>query len=237
MNPDETVNRDGPKYRRLELPLFDGEDLVGWTFKLERFFNVNGVFETERLDAMGLEGKALNLFQWLETRAPVTSWTELRQGVIRRFHAMGEGDYERLARLKQSGIVLEFRERFEMISATLSDMTEETLMGLYINGLKEEVKAKVRISKPRTLNNLMDIASMVEGRNSTLERARQCREAKMGHKENPMPWRTTMTPPRFSLTSETPRNQKLTMGTPNQHNRGAKQLGQQTPKLLTLIWS
>lgn len=166
VNPDETVNREGPKYRRLELPLFDGEDPVGWTFKMERFFNVNGVPKTKRVDAavVGLEGKALNWFQWLEMRALVTSWGELRQGVIRHFHATEDGDnYERLAGLKQSGTVLEFRERFEMISATLSDLMEETLMGLFMNGLAEEVKAEVRVLKPRTLSDIMDTASMVEG--------------------------------------------------------------------------
>lgn len=224
MNPDDTVNKEGQKYWHLKMPLFEGEDLMGWTFRMERFFNVNEVPENEKLNAavIGLEGKAFNWFQWVETRRPVTRWGELKQGVIKRFHATGVGDnYECLAGLKRSGTMLEFREMFEMISATLNNVTEETLMGMYMNGLKEEIKAEVRVLKPKSLNDLMNIASTVEGQNVALEKARQRRESKVGQKEQAMRWMSTIPPPpKFASASGTPRNAGIASGTSSYSTKG-----------------
>lgn len=51
-------DRDGQRFRRLDMPLFDGDDPMGWTFRMERYFTVNGIPEAERLDAavVSLEG-------------------------------------------------------------------------------------------------------------------------------------------------------------------------------------
>lgn len=71
-NHENQGERDGQRYRRLEMPVFDGEDPMGWVFRMERY-SVNGISEAEKLDAaiVGLEGKALNWFQWAKTRAPI----------------------------------------------------------------------------------------------------------------------------------------------------------------------
>lgn len=47
--------------RRLELPMFDGENPEGWILKVERYFHVNQILETEKLEAVAkcLEGGAL----------------------------------------------------------------------------------------------------------------------------------------------------------------------------------
>lgn len=52
------------KHRKLEMPVFEGEDPLGWIFRVERYFLVNGVPEVEKLDAamVSLEGKALSWF-------------------------------------------------------------------------------------------------------------------------------------------------------------------------------
>lgn len=76
------------KYRKLQLPIFDGEDPIGWLFRVERYFRINAVAEMERLEAaiVCLEGKALNWYQWVETRAPIREWSEFKQELLRRFH-------------------------------------------------------------------------------------------------------------------------------------------------------
>ena len=50
-------------HRKLELPLFDGEDPLGWIFKVERYFMVNGVTEAEKVDAaiVSLDRKSTRL--------------------------------------------------------------------------------------------------------------------------------------------------------------------------------
>ena len=51
--------------RKMELPLFDGEDALGWIVRIERYFSINGVEGDERMELVlvALEGRALNWFQ------------------------------------------------------------------------------------------------------------------------------------------------------------------------------
>lgn len=117
--------------------------------------------------------------------------------MIKRFHASHTSDnYERLAGLKQgNGPVSEFRERFEMLSATLEDVSEVTLRGMFLNRLQEEVKADVRVLKPSLLRDLMDVAMEIEGRNLTLEKARQRRDVR-GNKRERVRW--AISPPQYT---------------------------------------
>lgn len=127
--------REMVSHRKLELPLFDGEDPLGWIFKVERYFSVNGVEEQEKVDAaiVSLEGKALTWFQWHEARAPIRQWPEFKAEVIERFHCKQMGDeWEQLLALKQLGTMEEYREKFETLSAPLRDVTEEVLSGGFL---------------------------------------------------------------------------------------------------------
>ncbi|XP_059306831.1 uncharacterized protein LOC132058301 [Lycium ferocissimum] len=50
--------------RRLELPLFSGDNLYGWLNRAERYFHFNGIDDKNKLEAVDvcLEGRALNWF-------------------------------------------------------------------------------------------------------------------------------------------------------------------------------
>ncbi|EXB42736.1 hypothetical protein L484_004758 [Morus notabilis] len=67
--------------------------------------------------------------------------------------------------------VAEFRERFELLSAPLREADEEFLIGAFSNGPTEEIKAEVRMVKPASLIQLMDLAQKVEEKNWAFERA------------------------------------------------------------------
>ncbi|KAG5598550.1 hypothetical protein H5410_029920 [Solanum commersonii] len=56
--------KDGKKFRKLQLPVFEGDDPLGWIFRVERYFAVNEISEAERLQAEGvcLEEKALSWY-------------------------------------------------------------------------------------------------------------------------------------------------------------------------------
>ena len=46
----ERENRDREvKWRKLEIPIFDGGDAFGWTNKVERYFEIKGVEEEDRI--------------------------------------------------------------------------------------------------------------------------------------------------------------------------------------------
>lgn len=63
----EGDNVDFSSFRKLDMPLFCGEDPLGWIFRVERYFKVNRVAEKEKLDAALLcfEQRALN---WVQSR-------------------------------------------------------------------------------------------------------------------------------------------------------------------------
>ena len=103
-NYDESkIGGDNSHLRKIDLPIFDGDDPPGWIFRIERYFKVNHVEEEERLDTvvLSLEGRALNWFQWREIRAPIRVWEEFKREMLNRFHPSQNGSaYEMLMALK-----------------------------------------------------------------------------------------------------------------------------------------
>ncbi|MCI24351.1 hypothetical protein A2U01_0045534, partial [Trifolium medium] len=49
------------KWRKLTIPMFAGEDVLGWTSRVERYFDLKGVTKQENIQAamVAMEGKAL----------------------------------------------------------------------------------------------------------------------------------------------------------------------------------
>ncbi|KAF7821313.1 Retrotransposable element Tf2 [Senna tora] len=173
---DSGAERDNGRYRKLELPIFDGEDPIGWLFRVERYFPVNAVPGEEKLDAVAvcMEGKALNWIQWMEVRNPLQSWSGFKKELIRRFHQSQQGNgYEILIAHKQTSIVGKYREKFELLSAPLKEASEEMLVGFYQSGLKEEVRAELRMTQAQSLIDVMDMSQKIEERNEVVERMRE----------------------------------------------------------------
>ncbi|KAF7802354.1 Retrotransposable element Tf2 [Senna tora] len=209
----EGVNDDDSnKYRKLELPLFDGDDAVGWLFRVERYFSINRMKDEDKLEAMAvcLEGRALNWLQWIETREEMKTWPKFKTELLRRFHQsqLGNG-YEMLMALKQIGSVAEYREKFELLSAPLKDAPEDMLIGVFLNGLKEDVRAELRMSRAQNLLEVLDLAHKVEDRNNVLaklkedqEKANRASKVFPGPKWNPI--KPSFSKP-FSFASEGPK--------------------------------
>ncbi|KAF7815055.1 Retrotransposable element Tf2 [Senna tora] len=174
---NEDINdSDSSKYRKLELPIFDGDEAIGWLFKVERYFTLNKMSDDEKLEAVAvcLEGKALNWLQWLETKMVIVSWEVFKNELLRRFHQAQRGNgYEMLMALKQEGSVAEYREKFELLSAPLKNAPEEMLLGAYQNGLKDEIRAELRMVKAQNLMEVMDMAQQIEERNMVLAKIKE----------------------------------------------------------------
>ncbi|PON99346.1 hypothetical protein TorRG33x02_048890, partial [Trema orientale] len=49
--PSADLNRLDRRPRRLEMPLFNGENPLGWVFRAERYFAVNAMTDAEKLEA------------------------------------------------------------------------------------------------------------------------------------------------------------------------------------------
>ncbi|XP_024017591.1 uncharacterized protein LOC112090471 [Morus notabilis] len=154
--------------RRVEMPVFDGENPDGWIFRAERYFSLNRLTDREKLDVavVSLEGEALAWFQWEDRRWAVRDWTELKRKVLERFHSTQEGTLcEKFLSLHQETTVREYRRQFEMLAALLAEIPEQVLESAFVNGLKPEVRAEVRMMKPNGLGRIMEFTQRVEERN------------------------------------------------------------------------
>lgn len=88
-----------------------------------------------------------------------------------------------LLSLKQTGPVEEYREKFELYVGPLKFADTTYLKGIFLNGLKEVIRAELKLHPEETLAELMDFAQGVDdknnlvtiGRNSTCSGGKQMR--------------------------------------------------------------
>lgn len=92
-------NHDGNRFffaikgRKLELPVFDGNDPDGWIMQAERYFSLNRLNDEEQLEVsiISFEGDALRWFQWEHKRRPITCWKELKMILLKQFRSVTIG--------------------------------------------------------------------------------------------------------------------------------------------------
>lgn len=95
--------------------------------------------------------------------------------VRRQFRSTATGTlHEQWLGHKKNGSVVEYRRKFIELLAPLERVPEEIAKGQFLNALKEEIKVEVRLLGPKSLDNTMDLALMVEdklrvGSNKRLE--------------------------------------------------------------------
>ena len=81
-----------------------------------------------------------------------------------------QNPFEILVGIKQEGSVREFNEQFKMYSRPLKITEWRYLLRLFLNGLKDEVRAELKLHSFHTLEQLMNLAKMVESRNNLLHK-------------------------------------------------------------------
>ncbi|KAH9650018.1 hypothetical protein KPL70_026202 [Citrus sinensis] len=153
------------RFRKLEMPLFDGSNPDGWILKAERYFSVNRLSNEEKLEAaiIAFEGDALLWYQWENRKRSIVVWEEMRVLILKQFRVTQAGSlYEQWLALTQGSSVREYRRKFIELSAPLENITDELALGNFINGLKPEIRVEVRIMEPNNLGRAMDLAQKIE---------------------------------------------------------------------------
>ncbi|XP_019438841.1 PREDICTED: uncharacterized protein LOC109344533 [Lupinus angustifolius] len=142
---EETLRRE--KWRTLEIPIFAGEDAFGWTHRLERYFVLKEVTEEEKMQAtvMAMEGKALSWFHWWEKCNPSPTWDGFKIAV--------------------TGTVEEYVEDFEKYVGALRSIDQECVRGIFLNGLKEELQAEVKLYELQSLSDMIQKVLLIEQKN------------------------------------------------------------------------
>ncbi|GJY62446.1 retrotransposon gag domain, retroviral aspartyl protease, partial [Tanacetum coccineum] len=154
-------------FHKIEFPVFSGGDPRGWRSKAEKYFRFYNTLDEEKVDvaAMHLEGDALDLYSWMSAEHEIIYWEELINVLQKHF---GPPEFqnpdEYLCSIKQTGSVHEYRQEFARRSARISNWPDHCLLEVFLNGLKDELKADVRIHKPRTLYKAMSLALEFESK-------------------------------------------------------------------------
>lgn len=165
-------NRKDLLYRQLELPLFNGVEALDWISKIERYFQVNSLTELEKLitAGVGMEGDALHWLQWHEKHQPFAGWEVFKWEVLEMFLPLDERSAEEeLFSLRQMGSVQDYRSRFELLSTTVDDLSEDKMKIIFMNGLLDEIRSEVKMLHPKTLLEMMMRARQVEKKNTIID--------------------------------------------------------------------
>ncbi|GJY45837.1 putative mitochondrial protein [Tanacetum coccineum] len=153
------------RFKKLKMPIFDGEDAYGWIYRMERFFKIQGVEALEQLQVaeLCLEGEALSWCCWSEGRSPFRSWEGLKRRLLNRFQQTQQGSlFEQFFTITQDGTARAYVALFEKLAGQLVGVSEQVLEATFIKGLRSDLRASVRVMHPEGLNHAMILAVTIE---------------------------------------------------------------------------
>ncbi|KAA0043304.1 Retrotransposable element Tf2 [Cucumis melo var. makuwa] len=165
MTPGFAVgSSDRSKYKKLEIPVFNGENPETWIYRAEHYFDINELADEEKVKVVvvsfGLD--EVNCFCRSNNRKKVKSWEDLKRRMFEHFKTPGEGSLgARLIRIKQDHRYGDYLKKFLEYSAPLSEMVESVLIDAFITGLETNLQAEVKSRHSVTLEECMREAQMV----------------------------------------------------------------------------
>ena len=163
-NRERNYNSEN-RMRKLKMPVFEGEDAYGWIYRVERYFEIQGIPPQEQLlaAAVCMEGEALSWYRWSEGQNPFYSWDGFKRRLLLRFQQTQGGNlYEQFLSITQEGTAREYVAMFEKLACQVVGVAQSVLEATFIKGLKPDLRAAVRVMKPESLAHAMDLAISIE---------------------------------------------------------------------------
>ncbi|XP_023633382.1 uncharacterized protein LOC111829008 [Capsella rubella] len=177
-SPDETANGgkteikeasprqklDSPG-RKMDLPVYEGQNPEDWIFRAEKCFRVNQTPEEEKheLALAVMKGPAVTWIRNNENRVDLTDWKDFKDKLKKRFRPTRGGTIvSQLLKLKQTGGIEEYRERFEELSAEAPHVSLEVLEGMFLNGMRKSLQDQVVRYRPVGMDEIVDTAKIIE---------------------------------------------------------------------------
>ncbi|KAG8375887.1 hypothetical protein BUALT_Bualt09G0005900 [Buddleja alternifolia] len=159
------------KCSRVEFPKFCEDDLRGWVYRCEQFFEVDETPSDAkvRLAAVDLEGKALQwhqIFMKARLTREIPNWEEYVKALSDRFGVLLYDDpMAELMNLKQTGNIQEYLDKFDELMNCV-DLSENYAISCFLGGVKGEIAIPVRMFKPKTLQEAISLAKLQEQTNN-----------------------------------------------------------------------
>ncbi|KAJ7959978.1 Retrotransposon gag protein [Quillaja saponaria] len=144
------------RYTRMECPRFEGDKFKDWSYKIEQFFEVEGVLEAHKIRTVSavLEGRALHWHQaYMGTLAGrLITWNQYVTDMSHRFANASFEDP--VADLKQWGSVKDYQDQFERILSQ-AIIPENFAISCFLSGLNKKLEIAVRSFSPQSLPQAM----------------------------------------------------------------------------------
>ncbi|PNX92763.1 Ty3/gypsy retrotransposon protein [Trifolium pratense] len=150
---------------KLEVPRFDGQDAIGWIFKITQFFDFHNTPENDRLTIASfyMDGPALSWFQWMTRNNLINSWHDLLLTLETRFAPSFYDDPRgALFKLTQTGSVNQYLNDFERIANRVMGLPHPFLLSCFISGLSPEIRREVQALQPISLPHATALAKIQE---------------------------------------------------------------------------
>lgn len=154
------------------MPIFSGDDLDGWLFRAEKYFEIHGLIDIEKVTVavISFEGVTISWYRWESREHDFKSWDELKIRIFVRFRPTKEGSLcARFLSIRQEGTVAEYHRTFEEWAAPVRGLTDEVLESTFTNGLHPLIRAEVLSREVRGLKQTMRAAQLVEDRNIAMQ--------------------------------------------------------------------
>ncbi|XP_042035243.1 uncharacterized protein LOC121781586 [Salvia splendens] len=155
-------------------PRFDGSEATNWIARVQYYFNHLMMPDAQRLHyaVMLFDPPASEwVFNYCANNEFVT-WQEFLEDVRHRFDRQSFKDYFGLiAKLTQTGTVLEYHDTFEKYLNRVQGVPEAKLFTLFVAGLKPEMQERLTLHRPTSLAAAMALALEISDTHS--ERASQ----------------------------------------------------------------
>lgn len=152
---------DPSRLIKMEPPTFDGSDAQSWVTRISYFFDHIMLAEEQRIHY------AVMLFvppasDWVfayRASNPTASWGQFLEDVRRRFDQNYFVNHiELIAKLSQTGALLDYNREFERIQTQIRGVPESTLLPIYMSGLRNPVRSLVRFQHPTSVAAAMALA-------------------------------------------------------------------------------
>lgn len=154
-----------PRPPKLEVPIFTGEDVLGWLFQINHYFFFHQTPEDQRvaIAAFYMRGSALHWFQWLQATTQLSHWEEFARKIKLRFGPSSFVNHEAsLFKLKQLTTIDAYLHEFECLSNRVTGLSQQSLLNCFLSGMKDDIQRELYILKPIDLHDAVGMAKLVE---------------------------------------------------------------------------
>ncbi|KAL1208590.1 RNA-directed DNA polymerase-like protein [Cardamine amara subsp. amara] len=143
--------------KKLEIPIFSGEHTFAWLSKIERFFRLAYYSDVNKMNlaAMSLDGDAIGWYNAEINSEPFIDWNNFKDRLLLRFAGVHtRGPTQTMCCIKQMGSAKEYVAQFEDLAGQVTNLDQQTLEGIFLNGLKGPLRATVEMMKPRNITEM-----------------------------------------------------------------------------------